>query len=159
MGKWIRFSDTVRKIVAPQLRQYGYEQIIPPGYKGSGIILFSKNVFDDLNGFIEFDRSQWVAPEANDSEMVRRFWVLLFRNKGNEPDRIQEQRGDKYFSVISLSYLLWDVYHVHKYEWRHYSWDYTSLKELKTQLETVMEDLVQYGIPWLEDPKSKSPFL
>jgi hypothetical protein len=37
-------------------------------------------------------------------------------------------------------------------------WAYITAEELEVQMEDAVDRLVQYGIPWLEDPESRNPY-
>lgn len=158
MGQSIRFADAVRKIVTPQLRVYGYEIIKLENWKGSGDVFFRKYIFQDIHGFIQFSRSPWIEPVPNRKISKRSFDVYLIRNKGDEPDTLRKSREDKLSLLLPIDYLLWDVLNIKKYNNRYFKWTYHDQDELEEQLNVVVEDLLLYGIPWMDDINSRNPY-
>jgi hypothetical protein len=158
MSKTIKFADTVRRIAGPQLQPFEYKTITPPGWKGSGDVFLSKNIFNDIFGYIQFSRSPWVIPIADSTMSQRSFQVYLIRNKGEKPDTLLSKRGEKYTLLLPICYLLWDVLDIQKYNSRYYEWNYQDPSQLEVQINTIVGDLIQFGIPWLEDPNSRNPY-
>jgi hypothetical protein len=158
MSQLIRFADTVKKIAGPQLRTYGYALINLENWKGSGDVFFQKNIYQDMQGFIQFSRSPWVVPVPNSTKSQRSFDVYLIRNKGDKPDTLRKSREDKYALLLPIDYLLWDVLNVKKYKSRYFKWEYNDQVQLEEQLNRVIEDLTRYGIPWIDDLNSRNPY-
>lgn len=59
---------------------------------------------------------------------------------------------------MPLGQLLWVVLDVKVYSSQYYEWKFFAREDLETQFHDAVEKLVQYGIPWLEDPRSKNPY-
>lgn len=175
MAKKIRFKRSVKKIVGPLLAPLGYELMEFPEIFRTGA--FRKNVFDDVFAFVAFETNPYaIAP------LPRRFNVLLWRNSGERPRRGPGGGETGYENRIetSLGWFLWNVlglrepppecnvepstpWEVHMRDRRarispeYREWEFIGLEELESQLEDAARKVVQYAIPWLEDPESKIP--
>lgn len=156
MSKSIRFVETVKKIASPQVHKYGYKIITP--WKGSSSVFFQKNIYQDYYGFIQFSRSPLVIPIPGNTTSRRSFQVYLLRNKGEKPVGLLINPEDKFELSMTLCYLFWDILNITKYNSRYYEWDYHNQSQLEVQINRVIDDLVQYGIPWLEDINSRNPY-
>jgi hypothetical protein len=153
----INFQTALKKVVASKIGPLGYRKISMPKWKGAGITFFRKHLLDDTYGYIQFQLGRWAATPPDVPPMPRSFKIILLRNQGTEPDPIP--REYPYYLTMSLSSLLWVVLGIYKYEWQYHEWKYFTADELEIQLQLATDDLVQYGIPWLEDLKSKNPLL
>jgi hypothetical protein len=153
----IDFQAALKKIVIPKVTPLGYQKITSPKWKGAPITFFQKHLFDNIYGYIQFQLGRWAATPPGVTPMARSFKIRLIRNIGDEPDPIP--REYPYYLTMSLSSVLWVVLGIYKYEWQYHEWKYFTKDELKEQLQMATEDLVSYGIPWLEDPNSKKPLL
>jgi hypothetical protein len=96
------------------------------------------------------------APDTVDNP--RSFRVVLWRNDANKPKLGFGQSEYKNWLNLPLSYLLWDIFSIKKYNHAYFEWVFRTQEELNTQLQDAMEAIIQYGIPWLEDINSKNPY-
>jgi len=153
----INFQNSLRKIVIPAISPLGYEKFVPPkGLKDSRLTFFRKHLFDNTYAYIMFQLRRWAPMPPNMQPMPRSFWITLIRNPGDEPDLIP--REYPYYLNMSLSHVLWAVLGIYKYQRGYHEWKYFTADELDVQLQMAAEDLVNHGIPWLEDLKSKNQY-
>jgi len=153
----INFQLALKKIVTPKIGPLGYQKITLPKLKGAGITFFQKHLFDDVYGYVQFQLGRWTPTPPGMPPIPMSFNIILIRNIGDEPDTIP--RENQYYLQMPLSYLLWMVFNVHKYGHEYHEWKYLTTEELEAQLQMATDDLVLYGIPWLEDLKSRNPLL
>jgi hypothetical protein len=153
----IDFQATLKKIVAPKINPLGYQKITLPKWKGAPITFFQKHLFDNIYGYIQFQLGRWAPAPPGAPPMPRSFDVTLIRNIGDEPDPIPKEYP--YYVTMTLSSVLWVVLGIYKYEWQYHEWKYFTKTELEEQLQMATDDLISYGISWLEDPSSKNPLL
>lgn len=153
----IDFQAALKKLVVPRIAPLGYQKLSLPKWRGAPVTYFRKRLFDDIHGYVQFHLGKWASTPPGVPPIPRRFDVYLIRNLGDEPDPIP--RDYPYYVTMSLSSVLWVVLGIYKYEWQYHEWKYFTEDELKEQLEMATEDLISFGIPWLEDPKSRNPLL
>jgi hypothetical protein len=153
----IDFQLALKKIVVPRIGSLGYQKITLPKLRGSGITFFQKHLFGDVYGYLQFQLGNWVPTPYPMTPMPRSFRIFLVRNIGSEPITIPSD-DDHYYLNQGLSRLLWVILGIFKYEWEYHEWKYFTVDELETQLQIATEDLILYGIPWLEDLNSKNPY-
>lgn len=153
----IDFQAALNKNVLPRIGPLGYQKITLQQLKRAPITFFRKHLFDNFYGYIQFQRGKWASAPLGVPSMLRNFDIHLIRNIGDEPDPIP--REYQYYLTMSLSSVLWVESGIYKYEWQYHEWQYLTADELKIQLEMATDDLIQYGIPWLEDLKSKNSLL
>ena len=59
------------------------------------------------------------------------------------------------FIYISLSYFLWTIKNERLYNGPYHVWEYLEESELSLALHDAFSATIKYGLPWLENPKSK----
>jgi hypothetical protein len=153
----IDFQAGLKKAVIPRLSVLGYQKIYLPMLRGAPVTFFQKHLFENYYGYIFFQIHPWAPAPAGFESMPRLFSVHLIRNIGEEPDNIPKEYP--YYLHNSLSYYLWNGLDNHKYESMYHEWEFHTKENLVDQLTLATEDLVAYGIPYLEDMNSKNPLL
>jgi hypothetical protein len=160
MSQKIHFKRELKQEVAPQLHLYEYELIDLPKWASVRSFFFRKHFLEDIYTFIEFHLMEWVPAPQGIEPMSREFRVELWRNRGEKPRRGHGE-GDQYYQNwinLLLSELLWHVLGVKIFPVPHYVWEFNTSDELSIQLHDAVKNVIEYGIPWLEDPKSKNPY-
>ncbi|MBN1935382.1 MAG: hypothetical protein JW934_11990 [Anaerolineae bacterium] len=158
MSKRISFKKKLVQVVVPQLELLGYTWAnLPRGWSGAGIFLLQKNLGDDIYGSVSFQLMRWHPPLSQETSLPRSFAVGLWRHIGMQPRYGYGNEASSHINWINnmpLSQLLWCVLDAKVYEWQYYEWKFYTSDELVAQLQDAVEKLVQYGIPWLENPES-----
>jgi hypothetical protein len=177
----IKFKKGILKVMSPALEKLGYAFIgfYPVGQGPFGMawgasdhLYYEKSLQEmGVKFWIGFQLSQHSLPPFN----KREFTVDLRRVAPKNP--IAE---DAYTTIGTrfpelLQYHFGVPVHMDGYGWLveppdendeqkhsvHLSgtkwWQFETQQELEGQLANVLDILLRYGIPWLEDPKSKAP--
>lgn len=137
----IKFKRTVLRSTS-HLAQRGY-QVAEPG-PGPEVVQFWKNPVTGIRCGVEFELiPQFIPP-------VRQFNVVLFRRR--LPDFPEEEL---HYSplAIDLPNLTRGFYRLSVLPLGKY-WEFTDEQSLSQQLAHAQSLLMDYGIPWLEDPTS-----
>jgi len=114
IAKRISFKQSLRRVAAPRLRQFGYELIDLPASVGIGLLFFRKRLFGDIYGFVSFGLRRWHPPPPDAPPWPRSFNVVLWRNRGDLP-RVGHGSGEGFYEnwlQMPLGQLLWMVLHV-----------------------------------------------
>jgi hypothetical protein len=145
------FEATLQQIVAPRLqtRGYKYESALQDGDVLFG---FQKDLGDAVRALIQFQRHRRAA-QAIGGE----FTVNLLRVKAFD---LQPRTFGGYPGALGarLSHVLWYVYDLQLYPQSIYWWPAATSEELAASLNEVVDQLLEYGLPWLEDPHGKRPW-
>lgn len=153
----VNFQAALKKFVVPGIAPLGYQKIRLPNLRGAGVTFFRKHLFDDIYAYIQFQLGRWAAAPLGVPPIPRSFKIILIRNIGDEPDPIPREYPD--YLIMPLSSVLWVALGIYKYEWQYHEWKFFTKEELQDQLELAMDDLISYGIPWLEDMNSRNTLL
>jgi len=154
----IDFQAALKKAVIPKLLPLGYQKMhLSEKWRGAPITFFQKHLFENFYGYIQFQIAPWTPNPIGCEPMQRSFYLYLVRNIGEEPDPIP--RKYPFYLFMPVSYLLWNIFDFHKYESMYHEWNYLTKEELINQLEMATDDLLSFGIPYLEDLNSKNPFM
>jgi len=157
MDKRIRFKRTLLKVASPSLQSLGYEFVELPEWAGVGSFFFRKHLGNNVYAFISFDLLRWHPSSSGAESMPRRFRVTLWRNIGDQPKLGYGDDSYEGWLNVPLSYLLWAMLGIKVYPSQYYQWEFFTSENLEVQLRDAVEKLVQYGIPWLENPASRNP--
>lgn len=156
----MKYKKILARTVVPRLLPLGYELVDSPDWAGIGSFLFRKHLFDNVHAFIEFHFMEWAKPPSGIEPTPREFDVRLWCNKGEKP-RLGEGEGEHFYENwinLPLNFLLWDILNVKVYEGRYHFWKFLTSDGLDSQLRDASENIIRYGIPWLEDKNSKNPY-
>lgn len=128
------------------------EQLLSMGYSlteaedRAMIVKYEKSLSEGCTALVIFQYNwDYMPPEQT-------FKVSLRRHSPKETPR-ESLCPTLIFLLFKLLIL---KYHIPQAELKvnHKGWVYRNRRELKTQMETAMQYLLHYGIPWLEDPAS-----
>jgi hypothetical protein len=160
MSKRINFKQRLIKTVSPYLQQLGYELAERPESVGIGVFFYRKYLYEDIYSFVSFQLMRWHPPPVRAASVLRRFQVGLWRNRGPQPHYGHNDGENRYenWLYMPLGQLLWVTLDVKVYASQYHEWEFSTLEELETQLQDAVGKLIQYGIPWLEDPESENPY-
>lgn len=143
-------TDMVQAGFAQLLQQTAGLRLKPLGYEydtrlqaDDELFGFSKRLSnDDVYGVVQFQRHDHAANDDFTINLLRiKAEALQSRSYGGYTD----SRGAR------LSYVVWFVHNLRFYPQPDYWWAATELAEALDQLEN-------YGVPWLEDTQSKKPW-
>lgn len=154
-----RFRQALRRVVASALEPRGYRLIDEPeGYKGvvGGVYMmfFQKRLWEDTYGSIGF-RVLPLYMEPQEAKLWRQaFGVVMYRHRGTVPQPPDFEGNN---IDVSLAYLMWTILDVKVYGSGHHEWGFSTEEELEDALQDAVENLVAYGLPWLEDPSTQDP--
>lgn len=160
MSKRINFRQRLIRTVFPCLLPLGYDLVKRPESVGIGMFFFGKHLYDDIYSFVSFQLMRWHPPPVRAAPVPRRFQVSLLRNRGPQPHYGHGSGENCYknWLYMPLDQLLWTVLDVKVYSSQYHEWKFFTSEELETQLQDAAEKLIQYGIPWLENPESENPY-
>lgn len=146
----IHFKRTVVRTVEPLLAPFGYK-FNNAAQKYGDYLFFEKSSPDEVGvGFyIVFQLGHHYIPPR------RKFTVELQRNKG---DFYKPEHGYEKTVRWRLGSLIFAYYKLNLYPFSDHWWEFENDVELKTQLEDAIEKLIEYGLPWLEDPNIVLPW-
>lgn len=147
------FKKALLDFVAPRLRAIGYEY--DDALRDRELVYgFWKHLGDDIHALILFERQQY-----EERPVGHGFTISLVRCKTT--DLAQWHRSGYDYEgfldwrlpiVLSLVYGLGSA---HSYD--DHWWIPAKEEEIEAQFADALDKLERYGIPWLEDPKSKIP--
>jgi hypothetical protein len=131
-----------------------------PEFADAKSTFLKKHLFKDIYGFVSFQLGTGQFTPSRKASSPARFRVDLWRNRGPLPHHGHGTGEGLYenWLYMPLGQLLWVVLDVKIYSWQYHEWEFSTSEELDTQLEDAIEKLVQYGIPWIEDPESRNPY-
>ncbi len=141
------FAEAVQRVIAPELVRRGYrpEQRTLAG--DVPYLFFSKTLPDGSCALIELQAIYSLDPA------VFNFDVRLQRRPEGDPlNRITSGSA----ASVSLTQLAWRAHHdqalqtVNVAEARRLLWPYRDRVELEAQLRAAWQDIVEVGLPWLE---------
>jgi len=146
----IEFKEALSKFAAPRLRAAGYEY--DDALRDRDLMYgFRKPLGDDVHAIIFFQRQQY-----EERPVGHGFTVNLVRCK--TPNPAQWHRGGyEGFLNERLPAVLWFVHGLRIYPYSDHWWTPAKEEEIEAQLADALDKLERYGIPWLEDPKSRIP--
>ncbi len=122
------------------------------------MLFFRKNLWEDVFGFVSYKfMNQHIEPQ-NDRERPQSFDVGLWRNKGVLPHHGFGSNEYENWLNMPLAQLMWTVLDVKTYPWQYHTWGFATQDELAEQFQDSVEKLIEYGIPWLENPESQNPY-
>lgn len=148
-----KFKEALLKFAAPRLGAAGYEY--DDALRDRDLMYgFRKHLGDDIHAIIFFERRQY-----EERPVGYGFTVSLVRCKTTNP--AQWYRGDydyEGFLNWRLPAVLWFVYGLGNiYSYNDHWWTPAREEEIEAQFADALDKLERYGIPWLEDPKSRIP--
>ena len=148
----------IKNEIGSSLKEFGYEFVELPGW--DGFYFFRKKISENTYSFVEISLMPWLpSPEGSMIKSTSQsFRVSLWRNNDSVPKLGFGDKESKDWLNLPLSYLLWDVFKNKKYKKAYHVWEFQNQEELKTQLQDALEVILEYGIPWVEDPNSINPF-
>lgn len=145
-------AEAILRQVSPSLQERGYEvlqdaQTIPP--------YFRKHLRESLFGFVTFHQGKLPGSPA---------YLLLVRLEAKHSPEIfpkPMQDGDQMSIPVpilleELSILAARQQGTVRPDPASRGWTYSSEQELRMSLKDVTTKLVEYGLPWLENPNTKS---
>lgn len=146
----IEFKEALLNFAAPRLRAAGYEY--DDALRDRDLMYgFRKHLGDDIYAIIFFERHQY-----EERPVGHGFTVSLVRCKTTNP--AQWYRGSyEGFLNWRLPAVLWFIYGLRIYPYSDHWWTPAKEEEIKAQFADALDKLEGYGIPWLEDPKSRIP--
>jgi hypothetical protein len=148
------------KIGTKMLGQFGYECVEIPQFQGIRFYFLRKCLGENIYAFIAFHQYSYVNLVINGEQLPRTFDLTMWRNIGDIPRHGYNPNEENLpnWIFLSLPQLLWFVLKINIYEGPNHIWKYHNEEELVTQLEDAFEKMIEYGIPWLENPDSKNPY-
>lgn len=149
-----------KKIGAEKLTQYGYYYFVPFGETERKMYFFRKKLSEEIYTFIAYKQYMYVDATGSGFDLPRRFDISLWRNYGEIP-RMGYDNNEKNMEnwiYLSLQSLLWNELNLHIYEGPNHIWKFHDEAELIYELQNALNQVVDYGIPWLEDLNSKNPY-
>ena len=158
-----RFRKILVQIVEPSLLPLGYEFVgsLPDKPDSAENIpsmsFFRKRLWEDVFGFVSFQKLNMHAALPGE-KFAQSFNVDLWRNKGPQPHHGYGSNEYRNWLLVPLGQLLWAVLDIKVYSWQYHTWGFSTPDDLSRQLRDAVEKLLEYGIPWLENPESKNPY-
>jgi len=146
------FKSIVAELVSPALSTLGYEiDFSPPGYDDEGAIWFEKKLQEGIYLVIDFQPRNIELNDFTD------FAVNLYRNDPRYQVYKNKQILPGYLLFDRLASWMW-IEDRHHPEWQSdYWWHFLNEEELKGACSDVLNKLLKYGVPYLEDLNSISP--
>lgn len=143
------FEQLLKKHAAPALLANGY--LFSAGPKANPIAFdFRKNLTADVKTVIRFQRHQ-----IDNRPGGYGFTVELMR--GKTLDFVHWEQEESGLSV-RLGHLLWYHFNLRVDDQPLQWWEAANPDGLIENIQDVIDKLVAYGIPWLEDPRSRNPW-
>jgi hypothetical protein len=118
----------------------GYTLQANPTHQGRGLFRYSKPLTDGSTAYAEFQLLAFPGAPS-------RFRVTLLRNQGGDA-RTPSAYGAKI--EITLSRLLWEVFHIQQPESSDHWWTFGTPQQLGAGLIEAGKLLIGFGLPWLE---------
>ncbi|MBX3084789.1 MAG: hypothetical protein KF716_24355 [Anaerolineae bacterium] len=134
------FGNLVATVLGSALTASGYTLQENPTHQSRGLFRYAKPLWDGITAYAEFQLLYYQGAPS-------RFRVNLLRNKGADA-RVQSTYADKV--EITLSRLLWDVFHVEQLDTPDHWWTFGNQQQLGAGLIEAGKLLIGFGLPWLE---------
>jgi len=134
------FGNLVVTVLGSALTASGYALQENPTHQSRGLFRYAKPLSDSITAYAEFQLLYYQGASS-------RFRVNLLRNKGADA-RAQSTYADKV--EITLSRMLWDVFHVEQLDSPDHWWTFSNQQQLGAGLIEAGKLLIGFGLPWLE---------